>query len=92
MTADEKITEVMELVEEYKDCALGGFSAWEERLNIESKLRQIIKGNTLTALTVNLKVEDIEPLKGLIDLLRQHQDQLPKEIAEYCLKNFGGEE
>lgn len=92
MTADEKIKEVMELVEEYKDCALGGFSAWEERLNIESKLRQIIKDDAPTSLTVKLKVEDIEPFKGLIDLLRQHQDKLPKEIVGYCLKNFGGEE
>lgn len=45
-----------------------------------------------TALTVELKVTEIEEVKGLIDLLGKHQDDLPEEIVEYCLKNFGGEE
>lgn len=60
--------------------------------DIDLKLQELIKDNAPTSLTVNLKVEDIEPLKGLIDLLRQHQEQLPKEIVEYCVKNFGGDE
>lgn len=92
MTAEEKIKEVMELVEEYKDCALGGFSVWEERLNIETKLRELIKDNETTALTVELKVTEIEKFKGLIDLLALHYVDLPEEVEEYCLYHFGGDE
>lgn len=39
---DDKIKEVMGLVEEYKDVAIGGFSGWEERMTIESKLRELV--------------------------------------------------
>lgn len=45
-----------------------------------------------TSLTVELKVTEIEKVKGLIDLLGKHQDDLPEEIVEYCLQNFGDDE
>lgn len=37
-----QIDEVMGLVEEYKDVAIGGFSGWDERMAIESKLRELL--------------------------------------------------
>lgn len=37
-----QIDEVMGLVEEYKDVAVGGFSGWDERMAIESKLRELL--------------------------------------------------
>ena len=107
MTADEKIKEVMKLIDTQTGQFLAmqrlflegkivggedaGAKARSTRDKVEAKLRELIKDDAPTSLTVNLKVEGIEPLKGLIDLLRQHQDQLPKEIVEYCLGNFGGE-
>lgn len=42
-TQKEKIQEIMFLVEEYKDVAIGGFSGWDERMAIESKLRELVR-------------------------------------------------
>ena len=39
----DKIQEIMGLVEEYKDVAIGGFSGWDERMAIESKLRELVR-------------------------------------------------
>lgn len=39
----DKIQEIMGLVDEYKDVAIGGFSGWEERMVIESKLRELVR-------------------------------------------------
>lgn len=39
----DKIQEFMGLVEEYKDVAIGGFSGWDERMAIESKLRELVR-------------------------------------------------
>lgn len=44
------------------------------------------------SLKVEVSVREIDSVQGLIDLLSKHYDQLPKEIVEYCVKNFGGEE
>lgn len=38
-----QIDEVMGLVEEYKDVAIGGFSGWDERIAIETKLRELLQ-------------------------------------------------
>lgn len=99
MTADEKIKEVMGLADELalKAAAYTNQEITKEQLIasrrlLVNKLRELIKDDAPTSLTVKLKVEGIEPLKGLIDLLCQHQGQLPKEIVEYCAKNFGGED
>ena len=39
----DKIQEIMGLVEEYKDVAIGGFSGLDERMVIESKLRELVR-------------------------------------------------
>ena len=39
----DKILVIMGLVEEYKDVAIGGFSGWDERMAIESKLRELVR-------------------------------------------------
>lgn len=42
-TQQDKIQEIMGLVDEYKDVAIGGFSGWDERMAIESKIRELVR-------------------------------------------------